>query len=148
MKKTMTILLIAITATTVAFSQTNEPKNTEVTAQIIALEKQNWEAFKNKDAAWVQSNATEEFLNITSWGVATKSEYIKSLADCVIKSFELNDFKFVMLDKNAVLLTYTSTLDGVCGGQPLPKLVRASANYVRRGGKWLVALYMETPVAQ
>ena len=140
--------MIAITATTAAFGQTKVSKNTEVKAQIIALEKQNWEAFKNKDAAWIQSNATEDFLNITSGGVATKSEYIKSLADCIIKSFELNDFKFVMLDKNAVLLTYTSMLDGVCGGQTLPKQVRASANYVKRGGKWLVALYMETPIAQ
>ena len=53
-----------------------------------------------------------------------------------------------MLDENAALLTYTAMQDAVCNGETIPAKVRASVNYVKRGGKWLEAFYMETPITQ
>jgi hypothetical protein len=50
-----------------------------------------------------------------------------------------------MLDKNAVLLTYTATQDAVCGGEKAPSLLRVAVNYVKRNGKWLEAMYMQAP---
>jgi hypothetical protein len=50
-----------------------------------------------------------------------------------------------MLDKNAVLLTYTATQDAVCGGKQAPAKLQVAVNYVRRGGKWLEAMYMQAP---
>jgi hypothetical protein len=44
-------------------------------------------------------------------------------------------------------MTYTAMQDGVCSGKTIPAKVRASVVYVKRGGKWLAALYMETPAA-
>jgi hypothetical protein len=123
-------------------------ENGSVEAQIIALEKQGWEAWKNKDTAFIQGFIPEDGLVISSDGVSNKSQYLKDVAGCEIKSYSLDNFKFVMLDKNAALLTYTATQDGVCGGKKIPSKVRASVNYVRRGGKWLWAMYMETPMAQ
>ena len=38
--------------------------------------------------------------------------------------------------------------DGYCGDKKLAEKIRASVNYIKRGGKWLEAFYMETPVAQ
>jgi Domain of unknown function (DUF4440) len=149
MKKTMMILMIAIAATTSAFSQSKMSKNPKVEAQIIALEKAGWEAWKNKNAAWSQTNLTEDFLMVNSKGVTNKAQVIKStLTDCNVKSFSLDNFKFVMLDENAALLTYTAMQDAVCSGETIPAQVRASVNYVKRGGKWLEALYMETPMSQ
>ena len=68
--------------------------------------------------------------------------------DCEVKSFSFDNFKFVMLDENAALLTYTAMQDAVCNGETIPAKVRASVNYVKRGGKWLEAFYMETPITQ
>ena len=51
-----------------------------------------------------------------------------------------------MLDANVALLTYTATQDGVCEGKAIPGKVRAMVNYVKRGGKWLEASYMEKPM--
>ena len=149
MKKIMMILMIAIGVSSVAYGQTKMSKDSKVEAQIIALEKAGWEAWKNKNAAWFQENMTEELVQVTSDGVFTKADVIKALpTDCDVKSYALDNFKFVMLSKDVALLNYTAMQDGVCGGKTIPAKVRASVVYVMRGGKWLAALYTETPTAQ
>jgi len=151
MKKIMMILMIAIGVSSVAFGQTKMSKDTNnsVEAQIIALEKAGWEAWKNKDAKWYQTNLTEDYLLVNSEGVRNKTQTVKSIAsECEVKSYSLDNFKFVMLDKNTALLTYTGMQDAVCNGKTIPATVRSSAVYVKRGGKWLAALYMETPTVQ
>jgi hypothetical protein len=65
-----------------------------------------------------------------------------------VKSYSLDDFKFVMLSKDVALLNYTAMQDGLCNGKKIPSQVRATVNYVRRGGRWLEAMYMETPMTQ
>jgi len=149
MKKLIMILMIAIGVSSVAFGQTKMSKDSKVEAQIIALEKAAWEAWKNKDAKWYQTNLTEDFLLVNSEGVNNKTQTVKSIAsECEVKSYSLDNFKFVMLDKNTALLTYTGMQDAVCNGKTMPATVRSSAVYVKRGGKWLDALYMETPTVQ
>ena len=74
---------------------------------------------------------------------------IKSTAtDCNVKSVALDDFKFVQLNENTVLLSYVVMQDGYCGDKKLTDKIRASVNYVKQGGKWLEAFYMETAFAQ
>ena len=149
MKKIMMILMIAIGASSVAYGQTKMSKDSKVEAQIIALEKAGWEAWKNKNAAWFQNNVAKEFLGINSEGINNKEQIVKSTpTDCDVKSYSLDNFKFVMLSEDVALLIYTAMQDGVCGGKKIAPQIRATVNYVRRGGRWLEAMYMETPVAQ
>src|ERR1044072_5691363 len=111
-------------------------KSSNLATQIIALEKTGWEAWKNKDSSWTRDNVTEEFLLVNSEGVADKMQIIKPPAtDCEVKSFSLDNFKFVTLDKDSVLLTYTAMQDAMCKGKPIPAKVRASVVYVKRGSK-------------
>jgi hypothetical protein len=149
MKKKIMIMMIAIAASSVALGQTTMSKDSKVKAQIIALEKAGWEAWKNKDSSWTRDNVTEEFLLVNSESVSNKTQVIKSTGtDCEVKSYSLDNFKFVTLDKDSVLMTYTAMQDGVCSGKTIPANVRASVVYVKRGGKWLEALYMETPTVK
>ncbi len=149
MKKLVMILMISISVSSTAFCQTELSKNSKVEAQIIALEKSGWEAWKNKDIGWYKANTSEDFLMVLSEGTRNKTEILKATAtECEVKSFSLADFQFVMLNENAALLTYTAMQDAVCGGKASAPKVRASVNYVKRGGRWLEAFYMETPVAQ
>jgi hypothetical protein len=148
MKKLLMIMMIAIGVSSVAFCQTKKSKNPKVEAQIIALEKAGWGAWKNKNAVWFKNNLTEDFVMVNSKGITNKAQILKTTNDCEVKSFSLDNFKFVMLDENAALLTYTAMQDAVCSGETIPAKVRASVNYVKRGGKWLEAFYMETPITQ
>ena len=145
------LLMIAIAASSAALPQAKMAKdaNKSLETQLIALETQGWEAWKNKNSSWYQTNLTEDYLLVNSGGIQNKSQTVKSIAtDCEVKSFSLDNFKLVMLDKGAALLTYTAMQDGVCSGKTIPGSVRSSAVYVKRGGKWLEALYMETPTVQ
>lgn len=135
----------------VAEGQADMPgdRDRSVESQIIAIEKAGWQAWKNKDVKWFQENMSEELLDVTSDGVFSKADVIRSTsADCDVKSVSLDNLKFVMLSNDVVVLTYTAKQDGVCSGKKIPSQVRATVNYVKRNGKWLEAMYMETPVAQ
>ena len=149
MKKLIMILAIAIGTLSIAFGQTKIANDSKLKGQIIALETAGWEAWKNKDSSWTRDNVTAEFLLINSDGVSNKAQVIKATAtDCEVKGYSLDNFNFVTLDKDSVLMTYTAKQDGVCNGKTIPANVRASVVYVKRGGKWLESLYMETPTAQ
>jgi len=148
-KKMIMILAIAIGTLSIAFGQTKIANDSKLKGQIIALETAGWEAWKNKDSSWTRDNVTAEFLLINSDGVSNKAQVIKATAtDCEVKGYSLDNFNFVTLDKDSVLMTYTAKQDGVCNGKTIPANVRASVVYVKRGAKWLESLYMETPTAQ
>ncbi len=151
MKKIMMILMIVIGVSSLASGQTKMSKNADnsVQAQIVALEKQSWQEWKNKNSAWFQTNLSEDFLSVHNDGVINKAQIVKAIAsDCEVKSFSLNNFKFVMLNKDTAMMTYTAMQDAVCSGKTIPANVRVSVAYVKRGGKWLQALYTEIPAAQ
>ncbi len=149
MNKTMMILMIAIGVSSVAYGQTKMSKDSKVEAQIIALEKAGWEAWKNKDAKWFQANLADDAMQVNGGGILNKSQIVKIAGtDCEVKSFSLDNFKFLMLDKNSALITFTGMQDGVCGGKTIPATVHSTSVYVKRGGKWLNALYTETPMTQ
>ena len=131
-----------------ALGQAKMSVDSKVEAQIIALERAGWKAWKDKNPAWYRRNTTEDVMLINSFGVANKAQMIKDISTCDVKSFALDDFKLVMLNSDTVLMTYTAVQDGVCGGQKIPTQVRSTVNYVRRGGRWLEAMYMETPMAE
>lgn len=149
MKKLFLFLLIAVSTSPVSFCQTTMAKKSTVEAQVIAIEKAGWQAWKNKDLAWYKANVAADFLMVNGEGITNKADIIKSIpAGCEVKSFSLDDFKFVMLNESAVLLTYTAMQDAVCNGKTLPAKVRSTVNYIKRGGKWLEVMYMETPITQ
>lgn len=146
MQRMFPLLVILLSCATTARGQPIRESAAALEARIIALDTQGWEAWKNNDPAWFEANTTENFTSISSDGISNKSAVVKATStDCMVKSFSLADFKFVRLDRNAVLLTYTATQDAVCGGKKAPTTLRVAVNYVRRGGRWLEAMYMQAP---
>ena len=148
MKKIIPILLFSmLTNISNGFSQTKPSNFEKLKEQIIALEKAGWEAWKNNNAEWFKQNTTENFLSVSSGGISNKAQVVKSAeSDCAVKTVSLADFTFLLLNKETVVLTYIAMQDGVCGNSKLPVKVRASATYIKQGGKWLEAFYMETSV--
>lgn len=113
---------------------------------IIATEKKLWEAWKNKNIKLFKATLSADSVMIGDSGVANKEEALKALeVPCEVKSYELSDLKVTFLNSSAALLTYKSTQDATCAGQPVPATVWSSSAYVLRGGKWLAASHQETP---
>lgn len=85
-------------------------------------------------------------MSIGADGVSNKAQVIAATpTQCQVKSVSLNQFKFVKLDANTVVLTYVATQEAVCDAKKAPTTVRATVNYVKRGDRWLEAMYMQTP---
>lgn len=147
MRKVTIILLGVLAFTTQGFGQTKPTKDESLKAHIIALDIAGWEAWKNKDVTWFQDNTAEDFISISAEGISNRAEVIKSVpVDCDIKSYSLDDFKFMKLNKNTVVIIYIATQDGTCSGKKMSAKVQASVTYVKRAGKWLEAVYMETTI--
>ncbi|HET7117590.1 MAG TPA: DUF4440 domain-containing protein [Hanamia sp.] len=150
MKKIILILLIAISVFNInSFGQTKTSGYEKLKEQIIVSEKAGWEAWKNKNAEWFKINTTKDFLNVSRDGISNKAKVVKSTAtDCDVKSVSIDNFTFVGLNKETVVLTYIAYQDGVCGNSRLPSKIRVSATYVKQVDKWLEAFYMEAVVSE
>ncbi len=147
MKKAVIILIVALSMATTILAQTKTQNEAKLKAAIIALDRSGWEAWKNKDVKWFKNNTTDGFMTSSDGGLISKAEVIKSTpTECQVKSYSLDNFKFVILNETAVLLTYTVLQDAVCSGNKIPAKVRASVIYVKRGGKWLEAFYMDATI--
>jgi hypothetical protein len=86
---------------------------------------------------------------INADGVTDRARFLRNLpADCKVDGFALGDHKVTMATPDTVIMTYTATQDAVCSGTKLAERIRASVVYVKRNGRWLEAMYMETPQAK
>ncbi len=121
-------------------------KENTIKQQIITLEQAGWKAWQHNDASWFKENTSEKFLSINSDGISTKEQVIAATAsECEVLNVSLDDFNFVMLSDDVVILTYVVSQQGECDEIGLTPKVRVAVNYVKQGKKWMEALYMETP---
>lgn len=143
--------LVLLSATLLAiaspvFGQTKTSVDPKLEAHIITLEKQGWKAWQDGNGAWYRDNTTADFVSTNHDGPTNKADLIKAAPTaCHLKSYSLTDFKIVMLDENALILSYAAKQDEICGTERVPPSVHAMSTYVRRNGRWLTASYMETP---
>jgi uncharacterized protein (TIGR02246 family) len=143
----MTLTLVAVAFT---FAPGQVKRDDSAGAEIVALEKRAFEAWKNKDRRFFEEHMAEDGQYIDQNGVGGKAQYVRAIIDndCAINGYALDKTKVTMLGKEAALLTYGYTYDIVCGGKPEAGLLWASTTYVKRGGKWLIAFHQEIPAAQ
>ena len=150
MKKTMMILIIAIVATLVTFGQTKISDAEKTKAQLIKLEKQAWESWKNSNGGYFQSYLADTAVGVRASGIFDKAQMVKAFSSgsCVVRSVSLDDFKLVMPKEKTAILTYKAVQDATCGGEPVPSTVWASTVLIKKNGNWLATFHQETPAAQ
>jgi len=122
----------------------------DLQGKLVAIEKQLWEGWKNKDAKPFEENIATDTVAINAQGITSgKAQVIKDItgSDCDVKSFSLSDVKLRRLGKDAAMLTYKAKQDATCGGEKIPAEVVVSSTYVNENGAWRAASYHESPVA-
>ena len=147
--KRLTIASALLTlVVTFALGQTKQ--NDSVEAQIVALEKSAFEAWKNKDRKFFEEHMSEDGQYLDLNGVGGKAQYVKAIIDndCKVTSYSLDNTKVTMLSNDVALLNYRYAHDVVCGGNPEASPLWATTVYVKRGGKWLIAFHQEIAAAQ
>lgn len=148
MKRSITALALLTLVVTFALGQMT--RNDSVEAQIVALEKTAFEAWKNKDRKFFEEHMSEDGQYLDLNGVGGKAQYVKAIIDnnCTVSSYSLDNSKVTMLSQDVALLTYRYAHDVVCGGNREAGPLWASTIYVKRGSKWLIVFHQEILAAQ
>ena len=130
---------------------TNAPAsgNAATTDAVTAKEKQIWDALKNKNHDEFAKMLSSDFVYVSSDVVADKAGTVNGLKEFAPTEITLSDWKTVVLDEDAVVVTYTVDAKGTSGGQPLPPgLLRASSAWVKRGAEWVAVYHQDAPVEE
>jgi len=114
------------------------------------LERQSWVAWKNRDGKFFSHFLSDDHVEVGVGGISDKATVVAGVASpiCVVKSYAVDNFKLTVFDADTALLTYHAAQDTACNGKAVPSPVWATSLYVRRGGRWLNALYEHTPAVK
>lgn len=118
-------------------------------ADMIAKEKAGWDAFKRKDADAFKKLLAPEYTEITSNGMRDLNTTAAAMNDVNLTDVTFADWKMTTIDKDLVLLTYTTKQKGTYKGQAIPEgPYRHGAAWINRNDEWLAIYYQETLAAE
>ena len=114
-------------------------------AAIEAIEKASWDDIKKKDWDALGKLFASDFIEVLDDGVHDKAGTLAAVKDLELSDVSYADWKMTTIDKDAVIITYTTNQKGTYKGQAIPPgpYHEASA-YVNRNGEWLGIYYQET----
>lgn len=118
-------------------------------AEVTAREKQLWDALKNRDHEAFGKMLSDDSIYVSSDVIGDKAATINGVKNFAPTEITLSDWKTLVLDADAVVVTYTVNAKGTSGGQPLPPgALRASTAWVKRGGEWVAVYHQDCPVEE
>jgi ketosteroid isomerase-like protein len=115
---------------------------------LMTLENSAYQAWKTQDTKFWDTYLSDKFVGYGWSGKLDKASATQeySGAGCEIKSYALSEGQLTLLDDNAALLTFKTTIDGTCGGQKVPANSWAASVYVRDGDRWKDVFHAESPI--
>lgn len=122
----------------------------ELTRVLTGLEEQSYRAWQAKDAKFWSSFLSEKFV---SWGPSGRidkaaAERELSGGNCNVVSYQISDPQVSRLTPEAAVITHKTTVDGSCGGTPLPHTSWTATAYVREGTRWKAAFRAGSAVVE
>jgi hypothetical protein len=119
-------------------------------ADATAKEKAIWDTVKNKDYDGFASMLASDEMEVTGGdGVLEKAGSVSMVKDFEPSEITFSDWKFMSIDKDAWVVTYTVNVKGKYKGKDFPPATaRASSAWAYRDGKWLAVYHQETDVAK
>ena len=150
MKKFALRFALIVSAIPMGFADQTPPVNeAALKEELVKLEKQSWEAWKNRDGKFFQEFLSEDHIEVGFGGIANKKEVVEFVASpvCTVKSYELDHFELKLLDSNTALLTYREAQDTTCH-KVVPSPCWVSSLYMRREGRWQNVLYQQSQITK
>jgi hypothetical protein len=117
--------------------------------KLSANEKSLWEAIKAGDMKTFSAGLSDETMDIDVSGmVYNKQQLVENLSKMKMTDYMLSDFQLFNLDKDSVVLSYTSNSTATMDGKTMTMKTRHSTTYVNHGGKWMPKFHTETPIME
>jgi hypothetical protein len=116
-------------------------------AEAVTKEKQIWGALQKKDYDGFASMLTDDSIEVAGEAVYDKAGIVNGIKGFEPSEVTFADWKFLPIDKDAGLVSYTVTVKGKNNGQEMPaQTLRSSTALVNRDGKWLAIYHQSTVV--
>ncbi len=137
---------------TATVNSNNKPAETKPAAgpseaDISAKEKDVWDAIEKKYYAVYSAALDNDYVEVTADGVFDRSGVVNVVKELTLSDVTLSDWKFLPIDKDAAIITYTAAYKGEFQGKPFPPAsMRGTSMWLNRGGKWLCVYHQETEV--
>ena len=122
------------------------PLQDALTDTLVSLERRSWQAWQRRDGAFFEGFLSDDHVEVGFRGVTHKAAVVAGVASpaCVVQSFTTDGFVLTRFNPTTALLTYHAAQETLCNGHAVPSPVWVSSLYVRRGDRWLNALYQQT----
>jgi len=117
---------------------------------LISLEKQSWEAWQKRDGKFFQDFLSDDHVEVGQSGLAGKPAIVSFVGSliCKVESYKVDKFKVVFFDASFAVVNYFAEQDTTCNGVKVPSPAWMSSVYIKRNGRWLNALYQQTPTSK
>jgi uncharacterized protein DUF4440 len=88
-----------------SFGQAKNGSSAALKETLVSLEKQSWEAWKDRDGKFYQSFLSDDHQEIGAGGVTTKSQIVPFVGSnaCVVKSYSVDSFAITVFNKSTAL---------------------------------------------
>ena len=111
---------------------------------MIAKEKAAWDAIKNKDFETYGKMLADDSVEILPDAVHDKAATLAGVKDFEPTEVTFSDWKYLPIDKDAVVIVYHVDVKGKYQGKEFPPIsARASSAWVNRNGTWLAIYHQE-----
>ncbi|MEP6940917.1 MAG: nuclear transport factor 2 family protein [Rudaea sp.] len=149
MKKIAAMMLVATIATARvhAGEQAAAVAHEDLAQTLIAREKLSWEAWKTHDDRFFAGFLSEDHVDVGTRGVTNKQQVVAGVASpaCHVEDYAVDQFRVTRLSADAAIVVYHARQKTLCGTAPVPSPAWVSSLYVRREGRWLNALFQQSP---
>jgi hypothetical protein len=154
MKKNLPLVIVTLlSALSLCLAQaegaeSKKDAGTDALAQkIIDNSRATWEAYKSRNVSTIKEYTAEDYASYGSTGPSDLKQDIAGINDksLTIEAYTIDDPKVTMATKDVAILRYKNDLKGTVQGKPL-KPAYVTEVWVKRGGKWQIVSYQETPM--
>jgi hypothetical protein len=130
-------------------AQSVEPGTTtsgmnSMSGQIIAKEREGLEALKNGELDYFGALTADDAIMVDAQGPATKVQKMKNVRDVRLKSYTMDDIRFVQFTPDTGLISYQIAEAGVSHGKEFAAKAYVSSVWTQRGGNWVCLFSQET----
>jgi hypothetical protein len=112
-------------------------------AEAMSKEKEIWQMIQKQDLNAFAAGLAEEQIYISSDGVHDKAATIKGVTGFKPTDVVFSDWKFIPIDKDAVVNVYTVSLKTTTDGKTADATAHASSVWINRGGKWVSVFHQD-----
>lgn len=113
-------------------------------AAIVAMEKQAWDAFKNKQPDAFKALMTSTYASVYANGIKDVGGELTDMKAIEFRSYNFTNTKVAYPTPDVAVLTYVCAVQASYNGKDISGDYNSGSVYVKQNGKWLGAFHTET----